>query len=290
MSAEFSSEGSRSLGIHIARTQRKTTDNEFVGRVAIVTGASKSNPMGIGAATAIELARRGLRAVTITSTPVSEAEARVTAGIIKGYGTEVLWLSADHRLVSDIQRVIKTTFDRFGYLNLVVGAAGKRYDGLSVRMKEENWDSAIDLMLKGNQFLGAQAMEQSMRTKSLDDPYKKLEAIVYVGSVVRRGNKGQGAYAAAKAGIDGVVGTQSQEWGSRGVRVNAVHPGFVETEMTVDVMGKEGFDEFVKSRISLGRVAKPEEIADLITYLLSPKASYITGASFTIDGGIKPFA
>lgn len=264
--------------------------NEFAGKVAIVTGASRSNPMGIGAATAIELAKQGLRAVTITSTPDSEQKARETAEIIAEHGAEVLWLAADHRLVSENERVVKTTFDRFGYVNFVVGAAGKRYDGLSVRMKEENWDSAIDLMLKGNQFLGAKAMEQSMRTKTLDDPDKKLEGIVYLGSLVKYfGNPGQVTYAAAKAGLDGVGGTQSQEWGSRGVRVNVVHPGFVETEMTADLVSRPGFQEMIKTRTSLGRAAKPNEIANFIVFLLSPRAAYITGGSFRIDGGMKPF-
>lgn len=263
-----------------------TLGNEFAGQVAIVTGASRSNPMGIGAACAIELARQGLRAVTITSTISSEQQARETAQIIADQGTRVLWLEVDHRQIAENQRVAKTTIERFGTLNLVVGAAGKRYDGISLRLREETWDGAIDLMLKGNQYLGAAAMEQSMRSKTLE-----LKALVYVGSIIGEfGNKGQVSYAAAKAGLDGVVRSQSQEWGSRGVRVNVVHPGFVATEMTGDLVGKPEVEEMIKARISLGRMARAEEIAHLITFLLSPRASYITGGSFRIDGGIKPFA
>lgn len=264
--------------------QEGALGNEFAGKVAIVTGASRSSPMGIGAATAIELSKQGLRAVTITSTPDSEQQARETAQLIADQGTEVLWLSADHKLASENQRVVRTTIERFEALHFVVGAAGRRYDSLSVQLKEDYWDSAIDLMLKGNRFLGASAMRQSLRTKT-------LEAVVYVGSIVGEfGNPGQDSYAAAKAGLNGVVKTQSQEWGSRGVRVNVVHPGFVTTEMTSDLVGKPEVEEMVKARFSLGRMAKPEEIAYLIAFLLSPRASYITGGSFRIDGGLKPFA
>lgn len=258
--------------------------NEFAGKVAIVTGASRSNPMGIGAATALELGRQGLKAVTITSTSDSEQQARDTAEKIAEQGTDVLWLAADHRQVSENQRVVATTLGRFGTLNLVVGAAGRRHDGISIKLSEETWDGAIGLMLKGNQFLGGQAMEQCLRSRS-------LQAVVYIGSIIGEfGNKGQVSYAAAKAGLDGVVRSQSQEWGARGVRVNVVHPGFVATEMTSDLVGNPEVEQMAKTRISLGRMAQAEEIANFVAFLLSPKASYVTGGSFRVDGGIKPFA
>lgn len=261
-----------------------TLGNEFAGKVAIVTGASRSNPMGIGAATALELGRQGLKAITITSTSGSEQQARDTAEKIAEQGTDVLWLAADHRQVLENQRVVATTIERFGTLNLVVGAAGRRHDGISIKLPEETWDGAIDLMLKGNQFLGGQAMEQCLRSKT-------LQSVVYIGSIIGEfGNKGQVSYAAAKAGLDGVVRSQSQEWGARGVRVNVVHPGYVATEMTSDLVGNPEVEQMTKTRISLGRMAQAEEIANFVAFLLSPRASYVTGGSFRIDGGVKPFA
>lgn len=258
--------------------------NEFARKVAIVTGASRHSPMGIGAATALELARQGLKSVTITSTPASEQQARETAQHLSELGAEVLWLGVDQRIVAENQRVIDTTVERFGALHYVVGVAGARYDGLSVGLTEDTWDGAINLMLKGNHYLGAFAMRKCLKTKT-------LEAIVYVGSIVGEfGNKGQVSYAAAKAGLDGLVRSQSQEWGGRKVRVNLVSPGFVATEMISDLLDQPAVEDMVRKRISLGRMANPSEIANLIVFLLSPRASYITGAIYPIDGGLKPFA
>lgn len=253
--------------------------NEFAGKVALITGASRPN--GIGAATGLELAKRGLESLTITSTPTSEGQAKETAQMIADRGTNVLWLAADHRLVAETERVVRETMDKFGRLNLVVGAAGTRRDSLALRMREETWDYVLDLILKGNFFLGQAAMRLSKGT---------LESIVYVGSIAGKyGNLGQAHYGAAKAGLDIVAKSQADEWGSRSVRVNVIHPGFVATEMTSDLLNNPKAQRVISERFALGRMGRAEEIAYAIAHYLSPQSSFATGGNFKIDGGFNPF-
>lgn len=265
--------------------QPGTPGNEFVDKVAIITGASKIEPMGIGAATAIVLASRGLRAVTITSTPESESRARDAAERIIEEGAHVLWMGVDHRQTADNIEVVKTTFQRFGEVNYFVGNAGRMHIKPLLRESHQAIDDDIDLMLKAHVHIAKALVDECRRTRTLD----KLHGIVLIGSIIGDlGSTGQIGYGTAKAGIDGLVRNLYLELGGNGTRVNAVHPGFVATEMTKDLQNERG-EDFAQRRIALKRMAQPEEIAKTVAFLLGPDASYITGTSLIVDGGLKFF-
>lgn len=279
MSAEFQVEPSRN---HLPPPSASLP---FEDKVAIVTGASKLNPIGIGAAVAIELARRGLRAVTITSTPNSESRAHETANIIAQQGTQVLWMGVDHRQVADNIAVVERTVAEFGEVNYFVGAAGRMHIKPLLRETHEAIDEDIALMLGSHAHIAKALVDVCRRTKTLD----RLSGIVLVGSVIGElGSIGQIGYGTAKAGIDGLVRNLFQELGRYGTRVNAIHPGFIATEMTEKMQGEEG-QEFAKNRIAMGRMGQAEEIAKTVAFLLGPDSSYITGASLVVDGGLKFF-
>lgn len=259
--------------------------NEFAGKVAIVTGASRSNPMGIGAATALELARRGLKAVTITSTQESEERAKETAEKIAEEGTYVLWMGVDHRQTANNIVVVERTVETLGEVNYLVGNAGRMHIRPLLRETHEAIDDDLDLMLRAHVHMAKALIDICRRTKTLD----RLQGVVFVGSVVGDlGSIGQIGYGTAKSGIDGLVRNLYLELGHYGIRVNAIHPGFVATEMTQALQGEQGAD-FAQKRIVLGRMARSEEIAKTIAFLLSPEASYITGTSLVVDGGLKFF-
>lgn len=239
--------------------------------------------MGIGAATAIELAKRGLKAVTITSTPESETRARETAKIITEEGTDVLWMGVDHRQTADNIAVVERTVERFGEINYLVGNAGRMHIRPLLKETHEAIDDDLDLMLGSHAHTAKAILDACKRTKTLED----LHSIVFVGSVIGElGSIGQIGYGTAKAGIDGLVRNLCLELGRYGTRVNAIHPGFVVTEMTRAQQNEQG-EDFTKKRIALGRMAQPEEIAKTIRFLLSTDSSYITGASIVADGGLK---
>lgn len=262
-----------------------TLGNEFAGKVAIVTGASKTSPMGIGAATAIELAHRGLRAVTITSTPASQERARVAAERITKQGAGVLWMGVDHRQTEDNIAVVRRTFEEFGEVNYYVGNAGDMHIMPLLKETHQAIDGDIDLMLRAHVHLAKALADGCRRTRTLD----RLHAIGLIGSVMKDlGGVGQIGYITAKAGIDGLVRSLYGELGGRGTRVFAVHPGFVATEMTAAKQNEEGAG-FAQNRIALKRMGTPEEIAKTVAFLLGPDASYITGTSLVVDGGLKFF-
>lgn len=152
-----------------------------------------------------------------------------------------------------------------------------------LRETHEAIDDDIALMLGAHAHTVKAILDICRRTKTLE----KLESIVFMGSVIgEHGSIGQIGYGAAKAGIDGLVRNLFQELGRYGTRVNAIHPGFVATEMTMAQQGEQGAD-FAQKRIALGRMAKPEEIAKTVAFLLGPEASYISGTSLVVDGGLK---
>ena len=239
------------------------------GKTAIVTGASR----GIGKATALALATVGARVVVNYARSSNAAEA-VVKTIVDG-GGDAIALQADVSQPEAVDNLIKETLAKYGSIDVLVNNAGITQDTLLMRMKLEQWQAVIDLNLTGV-FLCTKAVTKTMLKQ-------RSGRIINIASVAgQMGNPGQANYSAAKAGVIGFTKTVAKELASRGVTVNAVAPGFIETDMTHDLKA----DDILKF-IPLGRYGKPEEIAGMIRFLAAdPAAAYITGQVFNVDGGM----
>jgi 3-oxoacyl-[acyl-carrier protein] reductase len=239
------------------------------GQVAVVTGASR----GIGQAAALALASQGAK-VVINYARSSEA-AEATVKEITDAGGEAIALQADVSQSEAVDNLIKATLDQFGRIDVLVNNAGITQDTLLLRMKLEQWQAVIDLNLTGV-FLCTKAVSKIMLKQ-------RSGRIINIASVAgQMGNPGQANYSAAKAGVIGFTKTVAKELANRGITVNAVAPGFIETDMTHDLKS----DDIIKF-IPLGRYGKAEEVAGTIRFLASdPAAAYITGQVFNVDGGM----
>jgi 3-oxoacyl-[acyl-carrier protein] reductase len=234
--------------------------------VALVTGASR----GIGRAIALELAQAGMTvAVNYARSP--EAAQAVVAQM-EGNGAI---FGADVSQADQVQQLFADVLEKFGRLDVLVNNAGITRDGLLMRMKDEDWQQVIDLNLTGV-FLCTRAATKLM----LKQRSGRIINISSTSGVL--GNAGQTNYAAAKAGVIGFTKAVARELSSRGITVNAVAPGFIDTDMTKDLK-LDG----VLAQIPLGRVGKPEEIAGTVRFLATdPAAAYITGQVICVDGGM----
>ena len=244
---------------------------ELTGQVALVTGASR----GIGAATAAAFAAAGA-SVAINYQASSDAAEALTS-VLREAGSRVMPVQADVADAAQVAEMVKAIEAGLGRISILVNNAGITRDTLLARMSEEDFDTVVATSLKGA-FLCSRAAARGMMKA-------RAGAIVNVSSVVgRRGNAGQANYAAAKAGLIGLTRSLARELGPRGVRVNAVAPGYVETDMTAALA--DSVKEQIMGNTPLGRLAAPEEIAGVIAFLASPAAGYITGAVIPVDGGL----
>ncbi|MGQ9512546.1 3-oxoacyl-[acyl-carrier-protein] reductase [Thermodesulfitimonas sp.] len=241
------------------------------GRVAIVTGGSR----GIGKATALALARAGADVVINYVSRASEAEAVVAE--VKGLGRGAAAYRADVSQAGEAAALIDFALSTFGRLDVLVNNAGITRDGLLLRMKDEDWDAVVGVNLRGA-FNCTRAAARAM-VKA------RWGRIINISSVIGlTGNAGQANYAAAKAGIIGFTKAVARELGSRNITVNAVAPGYIVTEMTAGL--PEGVKERLRERIALGRFGEPEEVANVVVFLASDLARYITGQVIVVDGGM----
>jgi 3-oxoacyl-[acyl-carrier protein] reductase len=238
--------------------------------VALVTGASR----GIGRAIAERLAACG---AAIAGVARNLDGLQATLQTIREAGGSAEGYAADVASATDVQRIVDAVEERFQRIDVLVNNAGVTRDGLVLRMEESAWQEVIDTNLKGT-FLFSKAVGACMMRAR----YGRIINISSVAGLV--GNPGQANYAASKAGIIGFSKTVARELASRGITVNVVAPGFVTTDMTSIL--PEKIKTEVKERIPVRRFGTPEDIADLVCYLASPSASYLTGQVIAVDGGL----
>jgi 3-oxoacyl-[acyl-carrier protein] reductase len=239
--------------------------------VALVTGASR----GIGAAIAEALARDGFDVAVGYGSDAVGAERTVAA--VTAHGRAAVALKAD---VSDEQQagaLVDASEAQLGPLDVVVLNAGITRDGLFMRMSADDWRAVIDTNLTGAFYVSRAAVRGMIRRRS--------GSIVAVSSVVGLiGNPGQANYAAAKAGMIGMVKSLAKEVGARGIRVNAVAPGYIATDMTAGLSDEQRAQ--VQAGTPLGRLGTPEDVSGVVAFLCSPDAAFITGSVIRVDGGL----
>ena len=239
-------------------------------KVAIVTGASR----GIGEAIAKRISSCGAKIILIARN--SDQLVAVKETIISNGGIAES-IAGDVSNLNSISEIVTNTIDKWGRIDILVNNAGIVRDNIIMRMKEDDWDSVMNINLKGC-FNGIKSVARPMIKN-------KAGRIINITSVIGQiGNAGQSNYAASKAGIMGLTKSMAKELGSRNITVHAVAPGYITSDMTNEL--NDEVKEQLKSSIPLGRLGTPDDVANLVCFLASDEAGYITGQTFNVDGGM----
>lgn len=242
------------------------------GKVALITGSAR----GIGKAIALELANHGANIVINDIVPKNEIDK--TLEEIKQINDKALGIRADITVFNEVENMVKEIINKFGKIDILVNNAGITRDSFLIRMKEEDWDAVIRINLKGTFNCSKAVAKYMMRQKSNDK-------IVNISSVIGLvGNIGQTNYAASKAGIIGLTKSMAKELALRNINVNAIAPGFIETDMTKKL--PEKVIEDLQRQIPLKRLGIVEDVAKTVYFLVSDAANYITGQVINVDGGM----
>lgn len=243
---------------------------DLTGKTAIVTGASR----GIGKSISEVLAEYGAQVICVSRT--ADAVQSV-AEVIQANGGKAIGMPCDVSDESSVNDLIKNVQEKFDSIDILINNAGITRDGLIMRMSNDDWDIVLDINLKG-----------AFHTiKSVTRPMMKQRSgrIINISSVVGlTGNAGQANYSASKSGLIGLTKSMAQELAPRGITVNCIAPGYIETDMTGSLA--DNVKEEIIKQIPLGRIGKPEEVAAMVLFLSSNEAEYITGQTVTVDGGM----
>jgi 3-oxoacyl-[acyl-carrier protein] reductase len=246
-----------------------TTEVQMAGQVALVTGASR----GIGRAIAMALAAQGMKVIGTATTDAGAAA--ITEALAGHVGSKGVNLNVTDG--AGVDAAVDAILKEHGALHVVVNNAGITRDMLSMRMKDEDWDAVIDTNLKAVFRVSRAATRPMMK--------QRYGRIVNITSVVgSSGNAGQANYAAAKAGVAGMTRSLARELGSRGITVNCIAPGFIETDMTKGL--SEAQSTALLAQIPLGRLGHASDIAHAAVFLASPQAGYVTGSELHVNGGM----
>lgn len=243
---------------------------DFKGQVAVVTGGAR----GIGKAIAGALARKG---VNLVIADISLEQAKDTSAELERLGVKTMPVKLDVSKSDEVTKIFEDISKNFGRIDILVNNAGVTKDSLIMRMKEEDWDTVININLKSVFLCSKEAIKVMAK--------QRYGRIINIASVVAfMGNPGQANYSASKAGIIGLTKTTAKEYASRDITANAVAPGFITTAMT-DALPENVKDE-MKRAIPLGRFGTTEDVANAVVFLASPEAGYITGQVIHINGGM----